>query len=116
MALIELFILFLVWPYVLFGIILIKIWEAVCTVFQPALLMASVWIASMGLMLLPSSVPTDRPFVSMLELVAQGHIFGIQTPYAIFGVAAIVLAISVLARQRRLLVEPEPIQDQDRFY
>nr|WP_192963330.1 hypothetical protein [Pseudomonas fluorescens]CEK42136.1 hypothetical protein PQBR57_0183 [Pseudomonas fluorescens SBW25] len=101
MALVEFFILFLVWPYVLFGIILAKIWEAVCTVFQPALLMASVWIASMGLLLLPSSFPTDRPYVTMVELVAQGHIFGIQTPNAIFCVAAIVLVLSVFARQRR---------------
>lgn len=101
MMLIEAIIFFLVWPYILFFVVLAKIWEAVCDLFNPTLLLVSVWIASFGLLLLPSSIPSDRPYVTMVEVVAQGHVFGIQAPNLIFGVAAFVLVISVLTRQRK---------------
>lgn len=116
LVLIELIIFFLVLPYILFGIVLRKIGNAVCAFFNPVLLLASVWIASLGLVLLPSSVPSDRPYVSVVEMTAQGHIFGIQTPSAIFIVAALVLVISAIARRRKVVRKTPRQPDRGPYY
>lgn len=100
-AILEFLIFLILLPYILFGVLLAKIWEAVCMVFQPVLLLVAVWITSLGLFLLPSMEPNDRPWLSLVESIAQSHVFGVQTPFAIFGVAAGVLVVSVIARQRR---------------
>ncbi|HCF3018602.1 TPA: hypothetical protein NIB55_005872 [Pseudomonas aeruginosa] len=100
-AILELLIFLLLLPYILFGILLAKIWEAVCMVFQPVLLLIAVWIASLGVFLLPSMAPNDRPWVTLVESIAQSHVFGVPTPFAIFGMAGCVLAVSVFTRQRR---------------
>lgn len=100
-AILEFLFFLLLLPYILFGVLLAKIWEAVCMVFQPVLLLLAAWIASLGLFLLPSMAPNDRPWLSLVESIAQGHVFGVPTPFAIFGMAGCVLIVSVIARQRR---------------
>ncbi len=99
-AILEFLILFFLLPYILFGVVLAKIWEAVCTFFQPVLLLLAVWICSIGMFLLPSMEPHDRPWMTILEAIAQSHVFGLQTPFVIFGIAACVVIVSVAARQR----------------
>lgn len=94
-----LFFLFLL-PYILFGVLLAMIWQAVCMVFQPVFLLVAVWITSLGLFLLPSIAPNDRPWLSLVESIAQSHVLGVPTPFTIFGIAACVLIVSVIARQR----------------
>lgn len=100
-AILEFLFFLLLLPYILFGVLLAKIWEVVCMVFQPVLLLLAVWIASIGLFLLPSMAPNDRPWLSLVESIAQSHVFGVPTPFAIFGMAGCVLIVSVIARQRR---------------
>ncbi len=100
-AILEFLIFAFFLPYILFGVLLAKIWESVCVIFQPVLLLVAVWIASLGLFLLPSMVPNDRTWLSLVESIAQSHVFGVPTPYAIFGMALCVLIVSVIARQRR---------------
>lgn len=100
-AILEFLFFLLLLPYILFGVLLAKIWEAVCMVFQPVLLLLAVWIASLGLFLLPSMALNDRPWLSLVESIAQSHVFGVPTPFAIFGMAGCVLIVSVIARQRR---------------
>ncbi|WP_158456335.1 hypothetical protein [Pseudomonas fluorescens] len=99
-AILEYLIFLFLLPYILFGVLLAKIWETVCMVFQPVLLLVAVWIASLGLFLLPSMAANDRPWLSLVESIAQSHMFGVPTPFAIFGVAACVLIAAVIARQR----------------
>jgi len=100
-AILEFLFFLLLLPCILFGVLLAKIWESVCMVFQPVLLLVAVWIASLGLFLLPSMAPNDRPWLSLVESIAQSHVFGVPTPFAIFGMAGCVLIVSVIARQRR---------------
>jgi hypothetical protein len=100
-AILEFLVFLLLLPYILFGVLLAKIWKAVCMVFQPVLLLLAVWIASLGLFLLPNMAPNDRPWLSLVESIAQSHVFGAPTPFAIFGMAGCVLIVSVIARQRR---------------
>lgn len=100
MALLEFLIFLLLVPYILFGILLAKIWESVCMIVHPGLLLVGVWIASLGLFLLPKMAPNDRPWVTMVESIAQSHVLGVPTPFAILGIAACVFVVSVIARQR----------------
>lgn len=100
-AILQLLIFLLLLPYILFGVMLAKISEAVCMVFQPVLLLVAVWVASLGVFLIPSMVPNDQPWVSLVDSIAQSHVFGVPTPFAIFGVAACVLIVSFISRQRR---------------
>ena len=100
-AILEILILLLLLPYILFGLILAKIANAICMVFQPVLLLLAVWIALLGVFLVPSMVPNDRPWLSLVESLAQSHVFAVPTPFAIFGVAGCVLIVSAIARQRR---------------
>lgn len=100
-AILEFFIFMLLLPYILFGVLLAKIWEAVCMFLQPIFLLVAVWIASMGFFLLPSMAPNDRPLLSLVESIAQSHVFGIPTPFSILGLAGCMLIVSVITRQRR---------------
>ena len=96
LALFQLLLLLLVLPYILFAVVLIKIWEAVCTVIHPVGLMIAVWFAITSFILLPSSFPSDRPWLSMVERVAQFKILGYPTPVTLIAVATLVLIVSVL--------------------
>lgn len=116
LAILELFIFFILWPYILFGIILAKIWEAVCAVFNPVLLLVAVWFASIGVFLLPSSIPNDRQWVSLVESVAQAHIFWLKTPFALFALAGCVLVVSVFTRLRKSVSEAKRTPERGRFY
>ena len=99
-AILEFLMFLFVLPYILFGVLLAKIWESVCRVFHPVLFLVAVWIASFGMYLLSSMAPNDREWLSLVESIAQSHVFGVPTPFAIFGIAACVLIVSVIARQR----------------
>ena len=99
-VILEFLIFLFLLPYILFGVLLAKIWESVCMVFQPVLLLVAVWIASLGMFFLSSMTPNDRAWLSLVESIAQSHVFGVPTPFAIFGIAACVLIVSVIARQR----------------
>jgi len=99
-AILEFLLFLFLLPYILFGLLLAKISEAVCMVFQPVLLLVAVWMASLGVFLIPSMAPNDRPWLSLVESVAQSHVLGIATPFAILGLAVCVLIVSLIARQR----------------
>ena len=99
-ALLELVFFLFFLPYILFGVVLAKIWDAVHTLFQPAILLVAVWIALLGLFLLYNMAPKDRSWLTTVESVAQSYVFGISTPYAILGISVCALVVSVLARER----------------
>ncbi|WGO96451.1 hypothetical protein QCD61_28220 (plasmid) [Pseudomonas viciae] len=88
-------------PYLLFGVVLGIIVDTVCTVFQPALLLVAVWIGLIGLFLFPSMEPSDLPFSTLVEVIAQSHLFNIPTPYAIFSIAGCFVVAAFIARQRK---------------
>ncbi|MGL0788790.1 hypothetical protein [Xanthomonas translucens] len=103
LALLEFVFWLLILPYVLFGMLLAHIAHAITQVFEPRLLLSGVWFGAMGAWLLPSSTPDDsRPFVSLVEMVAQSHIGPVPTPAALIAVAALlVIAAAVVAFRRR---------------
>lgn len=100
-AILEFLIFLFLLPYILFGVLLAKIAEAVCMVFHPVLLLVAVWIATLGVFLIPSMAANDQAWVSLIDSIAQSHVLGVPTPFAILGVAVCVLIVSVVARQRR---------------
>lgn len=103
LALVEFVVWLLILPYVLFGLLLTHIAHVFAQVFDSRLLLAGVWFGVMGARLLPSRTPDDsRPFVSLVEMVAQSHIWRVPTPAALIGVAGIlVVASAVVAFRRR---------------
>ena len=107
LALFQLLLLLLVLPYILFAVV-IKIWEAVCTVIHPVGLMIAVWFAITSFILLPSSFPSDRPWLSMVERVAQFKILGYPTPVTLIAVATLVLIVSVLLRTKSTRASEQP--------
>ncbi|HDS1721834.1 hypothetical protein NPS53_07970 [Pseudomonas putida] len=98
LALLQILFLLIVLPYILFAVVMIKIWDAVCSLIHPVGLMIAVWLASTGYILLPSSFPSDRPWLSIVEQVAQFRILGYPTPVTLFAVAALVLVVSMFLR------------------
>ncbi|WP_432780701.1 hypothetical protein QZH44_30050 (plasmid) [Pseudomonas corrugata] len=99
-AILEFLIFLFLLPYILFGVLLAKIWETVCNVCQPGLLLVAVWIASLGGWLIPSMAPNDRPWLTLVESIAQSHVLGAPTPFFIFGIALVILVFAVIARTR----------------
>lgn len=99
-AILEFLVLLIVLPYILFGVLLAKIWEAVCAVFYPPLLLGGVWVGVIGCFLLPSMVPGDQPWVSVKESIAQSHVLNVQTPFVVFGLALCCVVASCVMRQR----------------
>lgn len=103
LAIFQFMVFFLLWPYVLFGIVLGLIFKAICTVFQPVLLLVAVWVASLGCLFLPYMEPNNNDFSSLVEVIAQSHLLGMPTPFAIFAIAGCIVIASVIARQRKPL-------------
>ncbi|MBV6885842.1 hypothetical protein [Xanthomonas euvesicatoria] len=104
LALLEFVFWLLILPYVLFGLLLAHIARAIAQVFESRLLLAGVWFGAMGAWLLPDSTPDDsRPFVTLVEMVAQSHIGPVPTPAVLLGVAGLlVIAAAVVALRQRL--------------
>jgi len=102
LALVEFVIWLLLLPYVLFGLLLTHIAHAFAQAFESRLLLAGVWFGVMGARLLPISTPDDsRPFVSLVEMVAQSHIGWVPTPAALLGVAGFLVVTSAVVAFRR---------------
>ena len=101
LALIE----FLVWvfffPYVLFGMLLGHVAYLVSRAFQPHMLLAGVWFATLGLYLLPMRAPDDLPFVSLVDSIAQSHIAGLSTPLAFLVIAGLLTVAAAIVAGRR---------------
>lgn len=102
-------VVFVIWlvtlPFVLFGELLEALREEIARVFQPQLLLAGVWTGGLGGWLLASSAPDDsRPFLTLVDVVAQSHIGLVSTPVALLALAGVlVVAAGVVAlRDRRL--------------
>lgn len=108
MTLISLLIFLVIIPYILFAVVMIKIWEAVCTVIHPAGLMTAAWLTSLGLYLLPSTFPSNTGWITMVERVAQFTIFGLKTPFALFALAGVALVVALFARMKRVETTPKP--------
>ncbi|MGT2457784.1 hypothetical protein ACU4GI_33320 [Cupriavidus basilensis] len=101
LAILEFIVLLFVLPWFLFGILLAKVATAVAAIFEPHLLLAGVWLGSLGLYLMPRRIPDDLPFVGLVDAIAQSHVFGLSTPVAMLaGAGVIILAAAVVAYGR----------------
>jgi len=102
LALLEVIVFLLILPYVLFGMLLAHIAHVIGQVLEPRLLLAGVWFGAMGAWLLPSSTPDDsRPFLSLVEVVAQSHIGPVPTPAALLGVAGLLAVVAAVVAFRK---------------
>lgn len=101
-ALFELLIFVFLLPYILFRVLLAKVAEAIGAMFQPVILLAAVWVALMGIYLVPSMMPTDAPWVTLIESVAQSHVWAVPTPFALFALAGVLVVVSLVMKQVKL--------------
>lgn len=101
-ALFEILIFLLLLPYILFGVLLAKVAETIGAVFQPVILLIAVWVAVMGAYLVPSMRATDAPWVTLIESVAQSHVLGLPTPFALFALAGVLVVVSLVVKQAKL--------------
>jgi len=99
-ALIELIIFIIFLPYILFGVVLAMIFDAICSVFEPKLLMGAIWMVAVGIWLLGHMPQNDVPWQSMIEVVAQSRVLGVPTPFIPMGVAICLLVAALVARKR----------------
>lgn len=100
--LLEFAFLFILAPYILFGAILGAVAGLIINLFQPAILMASVWLAVLGAYLSAHRPDPNLAFINPLGLVAEYHILGVSVPSIILGIAAVLLIVALLCRQRQL--------------
>jgi hypothetical protein len=98
--LLELAFLFFFAPYILFGVVLGAVAGLIINLFQPAILMASVWFAMVGAYLSAHRPDPNLAFESVLGMVAEGHILTVGVPNIIFGIAGVLLIVALLCRQR----------------
>ncbi|ABD72131.1 hypothetical protein Rfer_4445 (plasmid) [Rhodoferax ferrireducens T118] len=101
LALIEFVVWLFVLPYVLFGMLLGHFAFLVFRTFEPRMLLAGVWFATLGLYLLPKRVPDELPFVSLVDSIAQSHIAGLSTPLAFLVMAGLLTVSAAVVAARR---------------
>lgn len=95
-AIVEFVIGLIILPYFLFGVLLGRIYSAVVSMFQPHLLLGSIWIGLLGLFLMPNRTPDDSvPWVSFVDVIAQSHVVGIPTPVVLLGLAGLLLVVAM---------------------
>nr|WP_228857618.1 hypothetical protein [Pseudomonas syringae]QOQ33460.1 hypothetical protein [Pseudomonas syringae pv. actinidiae] len=99
-ALIELVIFILFLPCILFGVVLAMIYDAICSTFEPKLLMAAIWMEVVGLWLLGHMPENDPPWQSMIQVVAQSHVLGVPTSFIPMGLAFCLFVAALVARKR----------------
>lgn len=103
-AIVELIFLILLLPVFLFGFILWKIGKTITDNFEPIQLLSCIWLSIVAYSLLPyREVDDSRPFVSLIETVAQSHFLGFSTPMFIFSIAGILFFTSIVFAKFRIV-------------
>jgi hypothetical protein len=100
LAIVELIIFLLVLPYVLFGLLLGVVVGAVGRIFEPRILLGGIWLAVIGLFLLPHRELDASPFATFVDVVAQSHVLGLSTPVALLAAAGVLICVAVGVRLR----------------
>ena len=101
LALLEIAFFLLFLPFVLFGLLLGYIGQ-VLTAFEPRLFLAAVWCVAVGAYLAPhSEVDDSRPFVTLVESLAQSHIGPVPMPVVFLSVACWLAAVAAVVAARR---------------
>jgi hypothetical protein len=101
-AIVEFVLLLLVLPFFLFGVVLRKIGKTITDNFEPIQLLSSIWFSIIGYCLLPfREVDESRPYISLVEVIAQSHIVGMSTPIFLFSMAGVLFITSVIVAKRR---------------
>ncbi|MFK3607719.1 hypothetical protein A7D21_27335 [Pseudomonas sp. AP19] len=99
--LLEIAVLFIIAPYILFGVVLGAVAGLIINLFQPAVLMTSVWFAVLGAYLSTSRTDPNQGFVSLLGMVTDSQILGVSVPSILLGIGGVLLIVALLCRQRR---------------
>lgn len=101
--LIQMLFFLLCLPFLLFGVVLGKISSVVCAVFQPLLLIVSVWFTFVASWLFAQSLPSDAPWETIVETFARSSLLGVSTPVLVYALAGISLIAAFIARRRNPL-------------
>lgn len=101
-SLLEFAFVFIFAPYILFGVVLGAVAGLIINLFQPAILMASVWFAVVGAYLSAHRPDPSQGFMPLLGMVADFQILGVPLPSIILAIAGVLLIVALLCRQRIL--------------
>lgn len=93
-AIIEFVLGLLILPYLLIGFFVADVAKFITELFDPWLLFIGVITAVIGLELQRHSTPDDSPFISIVDSIAQSHVFGIAVPTIFLCGAVILIGIS----------------------
>jgi hypothetical protein len=103
-ALLELILLVLLLPYILFGVLLAKIADLIGALMEEKLLCLAIWLFILGAVLWPRRIPDDKPWVDLAGSIAQISVFGFTTPVWLMVIGLFALIASFLVR---LMQKPE---------
>ncbi|WP_101869656.1 hypothetical protein [Xanthomonas citri] len=97
--LLEVFFFILLFPFMVVGVALRFIAEAIRTIFNVPLLALATWLASAAILLANNANPDpDRLWITPLEQIASAQVGGFQAPVFFALLAATALTASALLR------------------
>lgn len=88
-------------PFVLIALAICAAARAIAEVFEPITLCLAAWCGWGAYLLSESASGPDRPFVSIVELIARASIGHITTPIAFLILAGVLMAVSASVAYRR---------------
>lgn len=94
-ALLEFILWLVVLPFFAVALFGVMIAQAIAQMFHPTSLFFAGWFAFAGSWLLMNASPPDSQFGTIVD-----KLIGMHVPYIFFGVAAVLLFISILLRSR----------------
>lgn len=102
LALIEFVFFILIFPFLLFGVLLNKIGRAITDHFEPVQLLTSIWLLSVSYFLWPyQEVNESVKFISIFDAVAQSEVMGVPVPTVFILLASLLFLSSMIVAWRR---------------
>lgn len=97
-ALLELVLLLLFLPFILFGVVLGHLFNTIEQMFHPLTFLSGVWAFICGAFLLRHMAPDSLPFESIVQVLARSHVLGFTTPVMLIAVGCALVGIAALIR------------------
>lgn len=97
----DFFVFLIILPILLFAKILPRAHKLLSRIFQPELLMCSVWLISLDAFLFTLMIPNGEDEATFFETVAQSRMFDWPTPYWLVLIAVSICLWSIIARTNK---------------
>lgn len=99
LAILEFLLFVFALPYVLIFVFLVKAINALATYLHRPAMMWALWLTIVAMWLSSHMAENpNRPWVSMIERVAQSHLLGVPTPVCLIGAALLLLVLSFVVK------------------